>query len=91
MRIDAVSTIVGAHEAREAASRLTMPVSDGSGRARILARPPPRLPAADADHAGRRLAPVRPPVFPVAASRQATSQRSPRTLRRTPLGQGKTS
>jgi hypothetical protein len=41
MRIDAVSTIVGAHEARNAASRL-MPVSDGSGRARILARPRPR-------------------------------------------------
>ena len=39
MRIDAVSTIVGAHEARNAASRLTMPVSDGSGRARILAWP----------------------------------------------------
>ena len=42
MRIGAVSTIVGAHEARNAASRLTMPVSDGSGRARILARPRPR-------------------------------------------------
>ena len=63
MRIGAVSTIVGAHEARNAASRLTMPVSDGSGRARILARPPPRQPAADADHAGRRLASARRPIF----------------------------
>jgi len=37
MRIGAVSTIVGAHEARNAASRLTMPVPDGSCAARILA------------------------------------------------------
>ena len=37
MRIGAVITIVGAHEARNAASRLTMPVSDGSCRARIQA------------------------------------------------------
>jgi hypothetical protein len=37
MRIVAVIAIVGAHEARNAASRLTMPVSDGSCRARILA------------------------------------------------------
>ncbi len=37
MRIGAVIAIVGAHEARNAASRLTMPVSDGSRRARILA------------------------------------------------------
>jgi len=37
MRIGAVDTIVGAHDARHAASRLTMPVSDGSCRARILA------------------------------------------------------
>jgi hypothetical protein len=43
MRIGAVSTIVGAREARNTASRLTRPVSDGSCRARILAasaRPP---------------------------------------------------
>jgi hypothetical protein len=37
MRIGAVSTIVGAQDARNAASRLTMPVSDGSCRTRILA------------------------------------------------------
>ena len=37
MRIGAIIAIVGAHEARNAASRLTMPVSDGSCRARILA------------------------------------------------------
>lgn len=38
MRIGAVITIVGAHEARNAASRLTMPVSDGrSCGARIQA------------------------------------------------------
>jgi hypothetical protein len=37
MRIGAVITIAGAHDARNAASRLTMPVSDGSCRARILA------------------------------------------------------
>jgi hypothetical protein len=37
MRIGAVITIVGAHEARNAASRLTMPPSDGSCRARIQA------------------------------------------------------
>ena len=36
MRIGAVIAIVGAHEARHAASRLTMPVSDGSCRARIV-------------------------------------------------------
>jgi hypothetical protein len=57
MRIGTVSTIVGAHEARNAASRLTMPVSDGKR-----------------------------PIFSVAASRRAASQRSQRTLRRTPLG-----
>jgi hypothetical protein len=33
MRTDAVITIVGAHDARNAASRLTMPVPDGSCRA----------------------------------------------------------
>jgi hypothetical protein len=38
MRIAAVIAIVGAHDARYAASRLAMPVSDGSCRARILAR-----------------------------------------------------
>jgi hypothetical protein len=32
MRIGAVITIVGAHDARHAASRLTVPVSDGSCR-----------------------------------------------------------
>ncbi len=37
MRIGAVITIVGAHDARNAASRLTVPVPDGSCRARILA------------------------------------------------------
>jgi hypothetical protein len=31
VRTDAVITIVGAHDARNAASRLTMPVPDGSG------------------------------------------------------------
>ena len=36
MRIAAIIAIVGAHEARNAASRLTMPVSDGSCRARIV-------------------------------------------------------
>jgi hypothetical protein len=59
MRIGAVGTIVGAHEARNAASRLTMPVSDRSGRARILARHRPGLAAADASPAGRRLASAR--------------------------------
>jgi hypothetical protein len=38
MCIAAVIAIVGAHDARYAASRLTMPVSDRSCRARILAR-----------------------------------------------------
>ena len=37
MRIGAVIAIVGAHDARNAASRLTMSVSEGSYRARILA------------------------------------------------------
>jgi hypothetical protein len=37
MRIGAVITIVGAHDARHAASRLTMPVPDGSRRARSQA------------------------------------------------------
>jgi hypothetical protein len=37
MRIGAVITIVGAHDARHAASRLTMPPPDGSCRARIQA------------------------------------------------------
>jgi hypothetical protein len=36
MRTDAVTTIVDAHEARNAASRLTMPVPDGSCQAGIL-------------------------------------------------------
>jgi hypothetical protein len=35
MRIGAVIMIVGAHDARNAASRLTVPVSDGSCRVRI--------------------------------------------------------
>ena len=43
MRIGAVITIVGAHEARNAASRLTMPVSDGSCRAGRQAAPAPFL------------------------------------------------
>ena len=33
MRTDAVTTIVGAHDAHNAASRLTMPVPDGNCRA----------------------------------------------------------
>src|SRR5260370_26438832 len=37
MRTGAVITIAGAHDARNAASRLTRPVPDGSGRAGILA------------------------------------------------------
>ena len=37
MRIGAVIAIVDAHDARNAASRLTVPVPDGSCRARILA------------------------------------------------------
>jgi hypothetical protein len=37
MRTDAVITTVDAHDARNAASRLTMPVPDGSCRAGILA------------------------------------------------------
>jgi hypothetical protein len=37
MRTDAIIAIVGANEARNAASRLTMPVPDGSCRAGILA------------------------------------------------------
>jgi hypothetical protein len=37
MRTDAVITIVDAHDARNAVSRLTMPVPDGSYRAGILA------------------------------------------------------
>jgi hypothetical protein len=37
MRTDAVNTVAGAHDARSAASRLTMPVPDGSCRAGILA------------------------------------------------------
>jgi len=37
MRIRAVITIVGADDARHTASRLTMPVPDGSCRARTMA------------------------------------------------------
>ena len=37
MRIAAVITNAGAHDARNAASRLTMPAPDGSGRATIVA------------------------------------------------------
>jgi hypothetical protein len=37
MRISAVITVVGAHDARNAASRPTVPVSDGSCRTTILA------------------------------------------------------
>jgi len=37
MRTDAVITIADAHDARNAASRLTMPVPDESCRARIVA------------------------------------------------------
>jgi len=37
MRTGAVITIAAAHDARNAASRLTMPVPDGSCRATILA------------------------------------------------------
>jgi hypothetical protein len=37
MRISAVITVVGAHDARNAASRPTVPVPDGRCRATILA------------------------------------------------------
>jgi hypothetical protein len=37
MRTDAIITIAGARDARNAASRLTMPVPDGRCRAGILA------------------------------------------------------
>jgi hypothetical protein len=37
MRTDSVTTIIGAHDARDAASRLGKPVPDGSCRAGILA------------------------------------------------------
>jgi hypothetical protein len=37
MRIGAVITIAGAHDARDAASRPTVPVLEGSCRATILA------------------------------------------------------
>jgi len=37
MRTEAVITIAGAHDARNVASRLTMPAPDGCCQARILA------------------------------------------------------
>jgi hypothetical protein len=37
MRTDAVITVAGAHDARNAASRLTRAMPDGSCRAKILA------------------------------------------------------
>jgi hypothetical protein len=104
MRTDAVIAIVGAHDARNPASRLTMPVSDetvgpgswpdSSGGAmnasdRGCRQQTPAL-------LGRRLASAYPPYFSVAvsqraASQRAASQRSPRTLRRATPCQGKTS
>jgi hypothetical protein len=42
MRIRAVITIVGADDARNTASRLTVPVPDGSCRARTMAAAPGR-------------------------------------------------
>jgi hypothetical protein len=38
MRIGTVAVIAGAHDARNASSRLTVPVPDGCCRVRILAR-----------------------------------------------------
>ncbi len=49
MRTDAVITIAGAHDARNAASRLTMPVPDGSCRSSAIATAPGR---------GRQLTPA---------------------------------
>ena len=68
MRTDAVIAIVGAHDARNPASRLTMPVSDETAGPGSWAR---RVPAANTGTAGRRLASARPPHFSVAASQQA--------------------
>ena len=45
MRTDAVTAIAGARDARDAASRLTMPVPDGRGRAAIVAWRRPLTPA----------------------------------------------
>jgi hypothetical protein len=59
MRTDAVITIAGAHDARDAASRPTVPVPDRSCRARILVRgsdekmSDEKMKASDAGAAGR--------------------------------------
>jgi len=59
MRTDAVITIVGAHDARTAASRPTVPVPDRSCRARILVRgsdekmSDEKMKASDVEAAGR--------------------------------------
>ena len=54
MRTDAVITIAADHDARNAASRLTMPVPDGSCRARILAwRSDDTMNASDFEAAGQ--------------------------------------
>jgi len=59
MRTDAVIAIAGAHEARNAASRPTVPVPDRSCRARILVRgsdektSDEKMKASDVEAAGR--------------------------------------
>jgi len=53
MRAAAVSTIAGAHDARDAAFRLTMPVPDRSCQARIPVRGGDTTKASDIEAAGR--------------------------------------
>ena len=78
MRIGAVIMIVGAHDARNAASRPTVPVPDGRCRARILAwRRGDTMNASDIDAAGRS-ALTRPGA---AAGHPGTEQRHGRRRR----------
>jgi hypothetical protein len=78
MRTAAVTTIAGAHDARTAASRLTMPVPDRSCRAGIPARgSDDTMKASDVEAAGRP-ARARPGA---AAGHPATGHRQGRRRR----------
>jgi len=78
MRTDAVITIAGAHDARNAASRLTMPVPDGSCRADPgLAAAVDAMKASDFEAAGRpaRARPGAAAGHPVAEQRRGRRRR----------------
>ena len=76
MRVGAVNTIAAGHDARNAASRPTVPVPDGAARARIPAcGSSDIMKAGDAEAARRLIRPCAATGHPVTGQRQERRRR----------------